>query len=148
MAIFWSSKVNTIIRVFNETHSILNLSLPILHPRPSLCMWIHSRHHHDHMTTTPEQNHLYVQINNHVLAIVSSVINLSSLEQRVLLILGWEYSPTWVNSHLPTATYLQMPGLGLYNINLPVNNDHLSSTATNLGSRWWSYTGLTVIVNA
>ncbi len=37
-------------------------------------------------------------------------------------------------------------GLCLWNINLPLNNDHLSTTATNFGSRGWSlYTGLTVI---
>jgi hypothetical protein len=80
------SSKNCSIQVFNETHSILNLSL-FLHPRSSLCTWIHSRRHHDHVTTTTKQNHIYVQINNHVLAIVSSVINLSSLEQQVLSIL-------------------------------------------------------------
>jgi hypothetical protein len=71
-----------IIQVFNKTQPI-----PILHLCPLLCVWIHFRHHHDHVTTTPEQNHIYVQINNHVFAIVSSVINLSSLAQQVLLIL-------------------------------------------------------------
>ncbi len=65
-----------IIRVFNETHSIPQ-PIPISHPRPSLCAWIHFRHHHDHVTTTPKLNYIYVQINNHVLAIVSLVINLS-----------------------------------------------------------------------
>ncbi len=64
-----------IIQVFNETHSIPQ-PIPISHPRPSLCAWIHFRHHHDQVTTTPEQNHIYVQIYNHVIAIVSSLINL------------------------------------------------------------------------
>jgi hypothetical protein len=39
------------------------------------------------VTSTIEQNHIHVQINSHVIAIVSSVINLSSLEQQVLFIL-------------------------------------------------------------
>ena len=78
--------IDCIIQVFNETHSIPQ-PIPILQPRPLLCMWIHFQCHHDPVTTTPEQNHIYVQINNHVLNIVSSVINLFLLEQQVLLIL-------------------------------------------------------------
>jgi hypothetical protein len=72
---------------FNETHSIPQ-PIPISHPCPSLCEWIHFQCHHDHVTTTLKPNHIYVQINNHVLAIASSVKNLSSLDQQVLLILG------------------------------------------------------------
>jgi hypothetical protein len=54
-------------------------------------------------------------------------------------------SKTWGNDHLPTATTILE--FHLHNINLPLNNnDHLSSTATNLGSRGWSlYTSLTVV---
>ncbi len=41
---------------------------------------------------------------------------------------------------------LWSPHLCLYNINLPLNNDHLSTTVTNFGSWGWSlYTGLTVV---
>ena len=37
------------------------------------------------------------------------------------------------------------PIFNVYNINLPLNNDHLSTKATNLGTRGWLlYTGLTV----
>jgi hypothetical protein len=82
------------------------------------------------------------------------------------LISGWEstpsqrgssltktmYSQTWVNDHLRIATTcLQRPSfwspnLSLCNTTLPLNNDHLSTTATNLGSQGWSlYTSLTVI---
>jgi hypothetical protein len=40
------------------------------------------------------------------------------------------------------------PNLSLYNTNLPLNNDHLSTTTTYLGSRGWSlYTRLTVYIN-
>ena len=62
-----------------------------------------------------------------------------------------KYSQTWVNDHLRIATtclqrpLFWSPNLRLHNINLPLNNDHLSTTATNLGSRGWSlYKGLTV----
>ncbi len=92
------SNMQNIIRVFNETHSILNLSL-FLHPHPLLCLWIHSQRHHDHVTSTPKQNHIHVQIKNLVLAIVSSVINLSSLEQQVLLILHWNWWQRWLRPH-------------------------------------------------
>ncbi len=63
------------IRVFNETHYIPQ-PIPISHPRSLLCAWIHFGRHHDHVTTTPEQNHIYVQTYNHVITIVSSLINL------------------------------------------------------------------------
>ncbi len=46
------------------------------YPRPSLCVWIHFLCHCDHVTTSPEQNHIYAPIYNDVFAIVSSVINL------------------------------------------------------------------------
>ncbi len=62
------------------------------------------------------------------------------------------YSQTWVNDHLRIATTcLQRPSfwspnLSLYNTTLPLNNDHLSTTATNLGFQGWSlYTSLNVI---
>ncbi len=70
-----SNKFSNIIRVFNKTHSILQ-PIPTLYPRPSLCVWIHFQRHYDHVTTTPEQNHIYVQIYNDVIAIVSSLLNL------------------------------------------------------------------------
>ncbi len=61
------------------------------------------------------------------------------------------YSQTWVNEHRRiTTTCLQRPPFwgpifNFYNIKLPLNNDHLSTMATNLGSRGWSlYTCLTV----
>ena len=49
-----------------------------------------------------------------------------------------------------TTTCLQRPPfwgpiITLYSIKLPLNNDHLLTTATSIGSRGWSlYTGLTV----
>ncbi len=62
-------------------------------------------------------------------------------------------SQTWANDHLPmTTTSLQRPpfwcpNFSFYNIKLPLNNDHLSTMVTNLGSRGWSlYTGLTVLI--
>ena len=63
------------------------------------------------------------------------------------------YSQTWASNHLwITTTCLQQPqcwGLffNLYSIKLPLNNDHLSTTATYLGFRlpsWLLYTGVTV----
>ncbi len=56
---------------------ILFLNLSLFHILAhSLSAWIHFRLHHDHVTTTPEHNHIYVQIYNHIIAIVSSLINL------------------------------------------------------------------------
>jgi hypothetical protein len=58
---------------------------------------------------------------------------------------------TWVNDHLQiTPTCLQWPlyrgpNFNFHIIKLPLNNDHLSTMATNFGSRGWSlYTSLTV----
>jgi hypothetical protein len=64
------------------------------------------------------------------------------------------YSQTLVNDHLRiTTTCLQRPpfrgpNFNFYNTKLPLNNDHLSTTATNFGSLGGSlYTSLTVINN-
>ncbi len=61
------------------------------------------------------------------------------------------YSQTWVNDHLRmTNTCLQWPlfwgpDFNFHNIKLLLNNNNLSTTATNFGSRGWSlYTSLTV----
>jgi len=61
------------------------------------------------------------------------------------------YSHTWANYHLwITTTCLQRPlfwyhNFNFHNVKLPLNNDHLLTMATNLGSRGWSlYTSLTV----
>jgi len=61
------------------------------------------------------------------------------------------YSQTWVNDHLRIATTcLQRPqfwgpNFNFHNTKQPLNNDHLSTTATNFGSQGWSlYTSLTV----
>ncbi len=58
------------------------------------------------------------------------------------------------NDHLRIATtFLQRPLFWspifcFYETNISLNNNHLSTTATNLGSQGWSlYTGLTVHVN-
>ncbi len=59
------------------------------------------------------------------------------------------YSQTWVNDHLRMSC-LQRPlflgrNFSLCNTKLPLNNDQLSTTTTNFGSRGWSlYTSLTV----
>ncbi len=51
----------------------------------------------------------------------------------------WFYSQTWANIHLQIATTcLQRPPFlghisNFYSIRLPLNNDHLSTTTTNLG---------------
>ncbi len=51
------------------------------------------------------------------------------------------YSQTWVNDHLRiTTTCLQRPlfrgsNFNVHNIKLPLNNDHLSTTAKNFGPR-------------
>ncbi len=65
----------------------------------------------------------------------------------------FKYSQTCVNDHLPiTTTCQQRPQFGcpifnFYNKKLPLNNDHLSTTATSFESRGWSlYTGLTVLL--
>ncbi len=62
------------------------------------------------------------------------------------------YSQTWANSHLLIApTCLLRPSfwgpvLNHYSIKWPLNNDHLSTTATIFGCQGWLlYTGLTVI---
>ncbi len=64
-----------------------------------------------------------------------------------------KYSQTWVNDRLRiTTTCLHRPlfwdpNFYFHNIKLHLNNDHLSTTATNFGSRGWSlYTGLTVLL--
>ncbi len=61
------------------------------------------------------------------------------------------YSQTWVNDHFRImTTCLQQPpfwgpSFNFYNIKLSVNSDHLSTTASNLGSRRWSlYTVLAI----
>ncbi len=61
------------------------------------------------------------------------------------------YSQTWVNDHLQiTTTCLQWPlfcgpNFNFHNIKLLLNNDHLSTTATNFWSWGWSLnTGFTV----
>ncbi len=64
-----------IILVFYETHSIPQ-PIPISYPRSLLCAWIHFPRHYDHVTTSPEQSHIYVQIYYEVITIVSSLINL------------------------------------------------------------------------
>jgi hypothetical protein len=72
----------------------------------------------------------------------------------LFLIHNFKYSQTWVNDHLRiTTTCMQRPlflgpNFNFHNIKLALNNDHLSTTATNFGSRGWSlYTGLTVFWN-
>jgi len=51
----------------------------------------------------------------------------------------WQYRQTWVNDHLQiTTTCIQRqrfwgPNFNFCNITLPLNNDHLSTTATNFG---------------
>ncbi len=63
----------------------------------------------------------------------------------------YKYYQTCVNDHLRITTTCLLwpsfwsPNYRFYNINLPLNNNHLSTTATNFGSRGWSlYAGLTV----
>ena len=62
------------------------------------------------------------------------------------------YTQTWVNDLLWAATtclhrpLLCGPMFNFYNLQLPLNNDHLSTTATNVGSRGLLLnTGLTVL---
>ncbi len=38
-------------------------------------------------------------------------------------------------NHQSAATTMLRPNLGVYNLNLPLITDHMSTTATNLGSR-------------
>jgi hypothetical protein len=63
-----------------------------------------------------------------------------------------KYSQTWVNNYLwITTTCLQRPHFwgpkfNFHNKKLPLNNDHLSTTATNFGCQMWSlYTSLAVL---
>jgi hypothetical protein len=56
-----------------------------------------------------------------------------------------KFRSPWRNTVKPELTTICLqrpqyliPNVGLYNINLPLNNDHLSTTATNLGSQGWS----------
>jgi hypothetical protein len=59
----------------------------------------------------------------------------------------FEYSQTWTNNHLRIATTILRSHLELLLLTWPLNNDHLSTTATIFGSQGWSlYTGLTVHV--
>ncbi len=59
----------------------------------------------------------------------------------------WLYSENWANAYL-----WQRPRPGrdfhIYSIKVPLNNDHLSTTSTILGSQWWPlHSGLTVFFN-
>jgi len=83
-----------------------------------------------------------------VIVIMCSLVKSDHIK-RILL-----YSQTWVNDHLwITTTCLQQPlfwgpNFNFHNVKLPLSNDHLSTTATNFGSRGWSlYTSLTVFLN-
>ncbi len=69
------------------------------------------------------------------------------------IMITWKYSQTWADDHLRIATtWLQWPSfwcpnLIFYNIEPPLNNDHLSTKTTVFGYQGWSlYTGLTVIL--
>ena len=82
-----------------------------------------------------------------------SSVNFSCFFFRRTVIRQFNYSQTWDNDHLRiTTTCLQRSPFGgpivtFYNTKLPLNNDHLSTTATNLGPRGWSlFTGLTVFI--
>jgi len=72
---------------------------------------------------------------------------------KLFLLCVFEYSQTWVNDHLwITTTCLQRPlfrghNFNFHNVKLLLNNDHLSTTAPNFGSRgWWLYTCLTLLL--
>jgi len=69
-------------------------------------------------------------------------LQVSKIDMCHVVLSKVEYSQTWVNDHLriTTTTCLQRPqflgpNFNFYNIKLPLNNDHLSITATNYGSR-------------
>jgi len=79
-----------------------------------------------------------------------TIQNIVKFIERIT-ILFLMYSQTWVNDHLQiTTTCLQRPlfwgpDFNFHYKKLPLNNNHLSTTATHFGSRRWSlYTGLTV----
>jgi len=62
-----------------------------------------------------------------------------------------KYSQTWINDHLWIRTIcLQQPlfwgpNINYHNVKLPLNKDHMSTTATNFGFQgWFLYTCLTV----
>ncbi len=76
---------------------------------------------------------------------------MSKLDAWKICALVIVYRQTWANDHLRiTTTGIQRPSfwspnLNLYYINLPLNNNHLSTTASYLGPWGWSlYTSLTV----
>ncbi len=55
------------------------------------------------------------------------------------------YIQTWANDHLSITTGILRSHSKLILHKWPLNNDHLSTSATIFGSQWWPlYTGLTV----
>ncbi len=84
---------------------------------------------------------------------LSSRVALDPLAGRVFETAALEVLTNWANDHLQIATTcLKLPpfcspNICYYNRDLTLINNHLSTTATNLGSRGWSlYTDLTVFV--
>jgi hypothetical protein len=63
------------VELFLTSIALIELSL-INILTPPLCAWIHFQHHYGHVTKTPKQNNICVQINKDVLSNVCSVINL------------------------------------------------------------------------
>jgi hypothetical protein len=53
------------VELFLASITLIELSL-INIPDPPLCTGIHFQHHYGHMTQTPEQYYIHVQINNDV----------------------------------------------------------------------------------
>jgi len=70
--------------------------------------------------------------------------------QCFVLLLLVQTSQTWANDHLWIMIICLLrllfwgPNFNVFNIKLSLNNDHLSTTATNFGYQWSLYKGLTV----
>jgi len=68
-----------------------------------------------------------------------------TLACRFHTIAKYEYIQSCVNDHLQIATTsvhgppFWGPNFNFCNIKLPLNNDHLATTAANFGSWWWLY---------
>ncbi len=122
-------------------HKVLNIKLK----------YSRSKKYHICINTRPNINF----VNHYHLSVKSRISEVHVKWNKTFAL--WvilNYSQNWVNDHLwITTTRLQRPlfrgsNFNFHSIKLPLNNDHLSTTATHFGSRGWSlYTGLTVLQN-
>ena len=80
-----------------------------------------------------------------LVSVCLTVSRLSNSDRQRISKLDWMYSQTWAKDHIRIATTILRSHNGLLLHKRPLNNDHLSTTATIFGSQGRSLnTGLTV----